>query len=292
MALSSIFIVSVPRSGSTLLTNLLDVHEDVICPPETFFPGVLNCLRADEMKDRRTVAALFVVSSSDGSPLTLQEAERCIHNDKQETLDSLALAIAAKLGRDPESIRIAVWKFTRMVGCWDFAASIGGKFIIIRRNLLNVYESQFRVPFGEKNKNPVRFALFAASYDAAFSGYPKDRTLEIGYPEIPEKLDMLVTWTGSSGVRRLASTGSLDSVADRNPWHSNINKPFKNQDAEKVRNLTKWQASGFKITYAIIGSLGFLSRMARKAADERQMASLRQQAAELLNNPKQEYPAP
>jgi hypothetical protein len=284
MPLQSIFIVSVPRSGSTLLTNLLDANEDVICPPESFFPAVLEMIDSSEMRDRRKIAALFVVSCSDGSPLTLDEAEACVQVDKQQTLDALALAIARKLGRDPELILTAVWKFTRMVGCWKFANGIGGKFIVLHRNLLNVYESQFRVPFGAKNKNPARFALFAASYDAAFSGYPNERTLRLNYPEIPSRMTEIVRWIGSSGNKRDTDSNSQNAVTDTNPWHANINKPFDNRDAEKLRNLRWWQSAGFRLTRTLLKPMGPLNRKARLLADQRQMAALRSQADDLLKH--------
>lgn len=284
MPLQSIFIVSVPRSGSTLLTNLLDTSEDVVCPPESFFPAVLEMLDASEMHDRRKIAALFVVSCSDGSPLTLDEAEACIKLSKHETLDALAIAIAVKLGRDPAPIKTVVWKFTRMVGCWKFASEIGGKFIILHRNLHNVYESQFRVPFGAKNKNPARFALFSASYDAAFSGYPNERTLWLDYPEIPSRMTEIVKWIGSSGRKRESNNNTLNAVSDKNPWHANINKPFDNRDAEKLRNLKWWQSTGFRLSRTLLKPLGPLNRKARLLADKRQMAALRTQAADLLKN--------
>lgn len=284
MSLQSIFIVSVPRSGSTLLTNMLDAYEDVICPPESFFPAVLEQLEDREMSDRRNVAALFVVSCSDGSPLTLEEAEQCIHMDKQQTLDALAIQIAIKQGRSPDQIKIAVWKFTRMVGCWDFAARIGGRFIILRRNLLNVYESQFRVPFGVKNKNPFRFALFAESYEAAFSRYPAAKTLHLEYAGIPSRFDELVSWIGSSGIKRSSHSSSLEGIAERNPWHANINKPFENKDHEKIKNLSSFQIQGFRVAKAILKLAPSLNRKARTMADQRQMLSLRSQAEQLLQN--------
>jgi hypothetical protein len=282
MPLQSVFVVSLPRSGSTVLTNLLDGYEDVVCPPESFFPAVLELLDESEMSDKRKIAGLFVVSCSDGSPLTLDEAEECIYPSKHATLNALALAISAKLGRDPDKIRTVVWKFTRMVGQWQFAAVSEGRFIILRRNLLNVYESQFRVPFGAKNRNPLRFALFAASYEVAFGAYPVDRVLALDYAEIPSRLEEIARWIRSSGERRPASPGTLDGIAGKQPWHANINKPFDNRDGEKLRNLTMPQRVSFQLSLAILKQARFLTRKARHIADLRQMAALRDQANALL----------
>lgn len=281
MPLHSIFIVSVPRSGSTVLANLINAYEDVICPPESFFPAVLDQLSDHEMLDRRNVAALFVASCSDGSPLTLDEAERCVLSDKRQTLDALARAVAVKQGRDPDHIRIAVWKFTRMVGCWAFGARIGGKFLVLRRSPLNVYESQFRVPFGMKNRNPFRFALFAASYDAAFSRYPDSVTQHLQYSNIPETLEGVVEWIGSKGVRRSPRAESLEEEVQQSLWHSNVKKPFVNLDHEKLKNLKISEIFCYEISRRILSLLVPLNRCARYLADRRQMQALRIQASHL-----------
>lgn len=284
MALQSIFIVSIPRSGSTLLTKMLDGYADVICPPESFFPAVLNELDDDALLDKRTTAALFVASCSDGSPLTLEEATGCICQNKKATLESLALAIAVKIGRDPLTIRTVVWKFTRMVGCWKFAYEMGGKFIVLHRNILNVYESQFRVHFGEKNKNPARFALFAASYQVAFYRYPSSKTLHIEYSQIPEQLVAILKWIESSGIKRDSTVGTLDSVAHTNSWHSNINKPFENLDATKLKNLSDRQVLIFRLAQSLLFKTFPIPTLARRIADLRQMSALRRQANEILKS--------
>jgi hypothetical protein len=284
MALQSIFIVSIPRSGSTLLTNMLDGYADVICPPESFFPAVLNELNDKALFDKRCTAALFIASCSDGSPLTLEEATECIRASKRATLEALALKIAAKMGRNPLTIQTVVWKSTRMVGCWKFASEIGGKFIILHRNVLNVYESQFRVHFGEKNKNPARFALFAASYDIAFRKYPSTKTLHVEYSLIPEQLPDVLRWIGSSGLNRETSIGTLDLVANKNSWHSNINKPFENRDEAKLKNLSGKQIFVFWLTQSVLTIAFPIVIIARKIADLRQMSALRRQANELLKS--------
>jgi hypothetical protein len=282
MRLQPVFIVSVPRSGSTVLTNMLDKHEDVLCLPETFFPGVMELADEAEWKDRRWMAALFVVSCSDGSPLELDEAETCIRENRQDTLDALAEAIALKAGRDPAKIRTVVWKFTRMVGCWRFAASVGGRFIILQRNPLNVYESQFRVSFGDKNRNPARFALFSSSYEAAFSDYPEERTFRLDYPGIPASMPRLLEWIGSTAAPREAESGSMGEISGQRPWHTEIDKPFRNDDARKLKNLSAWQTAGYHVSRALLSLMPSIARKARTMADQRQMNALRAQARVLL----------
>lgn len=284
MRLKSVFIVSIPRSGSTVLTNLLGQYQDVLCPPETFFPGVLEFLTHEEMRDKRRVAALFVASCSDGSPLTLVEAEACISDDKGLTLEALAFAIASKNGLNSENIQVVVWKFTRMIGCWKFAASLNGKFIVLRRNLPNVYESQFRVHFGDKNRNPLRFALFATSYEIAFAQYPKQALLAVNYMDIPSRMTEIIEWIGSSGKLKGKSNSLLKDIVQTNPWHANISKPFENKDSEKIRNLTMLQSSALSIGISVFRQLHFITQRARIIADQRQMAALRDQASTLMKN--------
>jgi len=282
MSYQSIFIVSVPRSGSTVLTNMLDKYEDVLCLPETFFPGVMELVDDTEWKNRRWMAALFMVSCSDGSPLELDEAAACIRENRRDTLDALANAITLKAGRDPAKIRTVVWKFTRMVGCWRFAASVGGRFIILKRNPLNVYESQFRVSFGEKNRNPARFALFSSSYDAAFSDYPVGQTIRLNYPEIPESMPRILDWIGSSASPRGVVAGGMEEISGQRPWHTEIDKPFKNDDARKLKNLGTWQTASYRLTRAALSLMPSIARKARTMADQRQMNALRGQARDLL----------
>lgn len=261
---------------------MLDKYEDVLCLPETFFPGVVELVDDAEWKNRRWMAALFVVSCSDGSPLELDEAEACIRASRPDTLEALAVAITLKAGRDPAKIRTVVWKFTRMVGCWRFAASVGGRFIILRRNLLNVYESQFRVPFGDKNRKPARFALFAASYDAAYSGYPDRQTLSLNYPDIPVSMPRVLEWIGSSDTPRYTAGGGMGEISGQRPWHTEIGKPFKNEDARKLGTLSPWQIASYRLTRATLFLMPFVARKARNLADQRQMVALRLQARELL----------
>lgn len=282
MRLRSTFLVSMPRSGSTVLTNLLDANKDVICPPESFFPAALEWIHPKEMLDRRMIGAIFVVSCSDGSPLTISEAAACVSDDKHTTLDNIALKIASKLGREPAQITSVVWKFTRMVGSWRFAAGTGGRFIILKRNPLNVYESQFRVPFGLKNKSPMRFALFASSYESAFKDYPSDATLELTYPNIPNSLKTIEEWIGSTGIKRNSSKSALDQVAEKNPWHSDIKKPFEDRDSEKIRNLLPWQIQTIDLASWAFRHISVIPLIARRLADKRQMRSLRRQALELI----------
>lgn len=282
MKFDKLYIASLPRSGSTVLTALLDQRADILCLPESFFPVLIDHLSEEEWSNRKRVAALFVASCSDGSPMTLEEAEACIVDDKEETLDRLATAVAIKCGRDPAVIRTVVWKFTRLVGSWRFASKTGGKFLLVHRNPLNVFESQGRVPFGKKNRSGFRFALFEASYREAFRHYPADRTRHLPYPEIGAKVGEIAGWIGSTNTQRAQGIGAVGAHAGKNPWHSEIQKPFEDKDAEKLANLPRHKVLAYRVASAWFKLLPFIPRIARAMADRRTANALRSHAGRIL----------
>jgi hypothetical protein len=262
---------------------MLSAREDVICLPETFFPHMLDYITADEWLDKRWVAALFVASCSDGCPLTLEESAKCVRDTHKETLESIAAEVACKEGRDPTTIQAAVWKATRLIGSNQSIRAIGGRAVILHRPRLNVFESQFRVPFGSHNHNPSRFALFAASYDAAFSKYKNIATMHVEYARIPEVLDEVFSWIGSVCANAATTTGSVKSMSGGRAWHSQIHKPFRNDDDQKISNLSNTLIHRFNITQSLLQLLPPVGALARHLADRRQASELKKKASQILS---------
>lgn len=281
-----LFIVSVPRSGSTVLTTMLDQYQDVLCLPEAYFPALLDTLDQDEFKNTERVASLFMATCLDGSPLTFEEARDCVCDDKLATLEAIESQVAIKYGRDPGSIRVVVWKYTRYVGKLPDLDRYNGHFVTLRRDPLNVFESQFRVDFGEKNRSTLRFALFESSYKAAFRAYPKERTLKIDYPDLPAAVPVILRTAGSSGIKRDQSSGGLGDYSGNKPWHSEITKPFKNTDPEKLRNLSKNQRITYRLSSGSLNLLPFIGFLARKAADHRETGAAGHRADMVLTQEK------
>lgn len=279
-----LFIVSLPRSGSTVLTTMLDRHEDVLCLPESHFPALLYRLDDGDLKNPDLVAALFMSSCTDGSPLTFEEARECVHGKKDEILDSLASKVAFKAGRNPETIKVVVWKYTRLVGVSRALVESEGRFIILHRDPLNVFESQFRVPFGLHNRNPARFALFEASYETAFARYPRDITMRIDYPDLPGSIAPVIGWIGSNGILRSDAAHGVGEHSGKMPWHSDINKPFTNTDADKLRNLSPSQVMTYHIARIFFACLPWIGRLARQFADKRELEACRKRASDFLAN--------
>jgi hypothetical protein len=230
------FIISLPRSGSTVLTRMFSSRDDVVSLPETFFPHLLDHLSRDEWQDSHWVAALFVVSCSDGSPLTLDEAMECITDSQEESLRKIALKVAAKDGRDADSIKAAVWKATRLVGSHTNSGKLGGRVVILHRPRLNVYESQFRVPFGDRNRNACRFALFAASYDAAFRHYSAAHTIHVEYARIPEQIDAI--FSPAPGLRECyKNLVSFEDILYPIPYPEVLPNQWREPDVSPVKLL-------------------------------------------------------
>jgi hypothetical protein len=72
------YILSQPRSGSTVLTAILDKRKGVVCMPEASFPQVLGQISKKERMDRRWMADLHVGSTFTATALNLEDAEKCL----------------------------------------------------------------------------------------------------------------------------------------------------------------------------------------------------------------------
>jgi hypothetical protein len=282
MKFQRLFIISLPRSGSTVLTTMLDQFEDCLCLPESYFPALLESARRDEAKNPDWMAALFLASCLDGSPLSFEEARGCIRDDKTATLEAIESEVARKFGRRPESIRTVVWKYTRFVGRQPDLEKLNGNLIILRRNPLNVFESQFRVPFGEKNRSAARFALFEASYEAAYRHYPRGRTLEVAYQDMQPAIQEILKLTNSAGIKRDRASGGVGDHSGRNPWHSEITKPFKNTDPAKLKNLLPSQVRSYGIASKLLKRLPLVGIAARKVADKREFLAAGRRATAVI----------
>ncbi|MEK7950836.1 sulfotransferase [Luteolibacter soli] len=233
------YILSQPRSGSTVLTAMLDKRKGVVCMPESSFPQALGVVSRKERDDRRWMAALYLGSTFPPTPLSFEDALACMEGSDEQILHALGRALATKIGRDPTEVRTIVWKTTRTIGMHRGPLSTSGRFIVLRRHPHNVFESQSRFDYGVRNRRPLRYAFFAQSYEYALSRLPVDRTFLINYDDAEKRLSELLgflqlddrgTWeTGSS---------SLDLVAKSCSWLAQITEEFRNTDVEKRARLT------------------------------------------------------
>jgi hypothetical protein len=217
---------------------MLDRRKGIICMPESSFPQVLGRLSSKERRDAFKLATLYQSSTFIPTPLTFGEAFECMNGSDEQILVSLGLAMARKTGRDPSQVSSILWKTTRTIGMNEGPIATSGKFVVLRRHPMNVFESQFRVHFGLHNRRPWRFALFLQSYEHAFSRLPKERLLELEYEKIPEQMSGLLNFLGVKDQGDWeGGISSFEKVAENCSWLTEITGEFKNKDQEKRARL-------------------------------------------------------
>lgn len=277
------YILSLPRSGSTVLSAMLDRYHGVISPPESSFPQVLGEMTREERSDPTRMAALYIGATFPPTPLSIDDAESCMIGTDREILIALGLACAEKLGRDPTAVRAVIWKTPRTVGMHRAPLATGGRFLVLRRNPHNVFESQFRVGFGENNRNPFRFAIFRESYEHAFSRLPRERILETHYDDLPQSIDGILSFLGIDNRGEWKNhQSSLALAAEACSWMSEVNQEFVNRDMEKRRKLSAKQVSRLNLALALTRPLRCLLGPVRRHYDVSSLGPIRERAVEAL----------
>ncbi len=278
------YILSTPRSGSTVLTALLEKRKGIVCMPESSFPQVLGVISTKERSDPRWLAALYIAGTFPPTPISLQEAEECMHGSDEEVLVNLGMALAKKISRPVEEVTNVVWKTTRTIGLHQGPLATGGKFVIIRRNPLNVFESQFRVSFGRGNRNPLRFAIFNESYQHAFKRIPKHRLYELHYDNLPDELNLLLNFLEVPDKGEWSDgRGAMDLVSEKCSWLTQITQKFENTDIIKRSRINKRSVFMFHVSMKLARPFRSLLGPVRAHFDGKSIESIRQRAHDLLN---------
>lgn len=277
------YILSLPRSGSTVLSALLDKRKGVVSPPESSFPQVLGIISPKERADLRWLAALYIGATFPPTPLSMDDAEACMDGSNEDILIALGKAVAVKLDRDPSMVKSIVWKTPRTVGMHACPLSTNGKFIVLRRNPHNVYESQFRVDFGKNNRNPYRFAIFRESYEHAFSRLPPDSVFQIAYDDLPGVLPKLLEFIGTNDEGEWESSlSSLDLAAENCSWMTDVTKTFENKDTEKRSRLDPVQVKNLERAIIAARPLRPLMGPVRYHFDKQSLGPIRERAKTAL----------
>lgn len=279
-----VYILSLPRSGSTVLSAILDRRKGIVSPPESSFPQVLSVITPEERNDPRRLASLYLGATFVPTPLSLAEAEACMGGTDREILIGLGLAVAEKLGRDRAEVKAIVWKTPRTVGMHRVPLETDGRFIVLRRNPHNVFESQFRVEFGTNNRKPWRFAVFRESYEHAFARLPKDRVIEIEYDALPGAVDDILRFLDLENAREWESQlGSLDAAAEKMGHMAEVTKEFRNRDPEKRARLEPAQIRTLDRAMALARPIRGLLGPVRAHFDMQSMGPIRDRAERILN---------
>lgn len=285
MSPSLICVYSLPRSGSTVLIAELDRIKGVLCLPESYFPQILELLDADELQDSNILAAYFLASSPSGSLLSFEEVKDCIvPGNWNRTLINIGLACAIKTNRDPHQVSVIIWKTTRIVGRWKLFSDSGGRFLILRRNPVNVFESQFRVDFGRHNRNPLRFAFFLESYEAVFSRIPKNRLQLIEYERIPEQLPKIQNWLGVSNSNWDEGESTLAKTHAKKSWHGGLLDGFQSKDNLKRKNVSVVQRVAITSGRIMAKPFWPILKRLRDYYDKGIMKQIRSDAEKILAN--------
>lgn len=273
-----VVILSLPRSGSTVLAAELDRRQGVVSVPETYFPGAVEYAVADARRLDGCLAELFAVCSDAGAPLSVTDLAPCINSaDWRRTLIDIGLRIAERTGRCPGHVTAVVYKTTRLVSFTKLLQDAGARFIILRRDARNVFESQFRVDFGIHNRNALRFALFHESYESAFASLPKDRVLDVEYHRIPEALPDIVQWMSGS-KHCWTNAESSHAVAAELPWHTGLLGGFHDADERKRATLSRSQQACLRVGLACARLLRPVLGYVRLRGDRRLAERLLQRA--------------
>lgn len=277
------FIIARPRSGSTVLSALLDKRIGIVSPPESSFPQVLGVVSEKERRDHRWMAALYIGATFPPTPLSLDDAEVCMEGTNEEVLIKLGVAVAKKLGRESEEIRGIVWKTPRTVGMHAGPLATPGKFVILRRNSHNVFESQFRVGFGENNRNPYRFAIFSESYEHAFSKVPDERKIDVHYDDLPGVISGIMDFIGVPDLgERVGGVSSLEEASKKCDWLSEVTQEFKNNDPAKRLRLDPSQVAALERAMKLARPLRPLLGPVRAFFDNQSMGPIRKRATARL----------
>ena len=281
---SLVCVYSLPRSGSTVLIAELDRLKGVICLPESYFPQVLELLSPEELASPDTLAAFYLASSPSGSLLSFDETRACMMpGDWNSTLVNLGLACAGKTKRDPAEVKVIIWKTTRIIGRWQLFHAAGGRFMVLRRNPVNVFESQFRVDFGRHNRNPVRFGAFLESYEAVFSRIPLSTTFIVEYEKIPEQLASIQGWLGVGKEHWPEGESSLEKTHAKHSWHGGLLDGFQSKDHMKRENVTAMQQFAIRSGRTITRPFHPVMRLLRDHYDRGIMQQVRGEALDILS---------
>lgn len=277
------YILSLPRSGSTVLSAMLDKQKGVVSPPESSFPQVLGVATAEERRNPRKLAALYIGATFPPTPLSLADAESCMQGSNEEILIALGRMVAMKLGRDPSQLKAIVWKTPRTVGMHQAPLETRGRFIVLRRNPHNVFESQFRVQFGENNRNPYRFAVFRESYEHAFSRLPSERVIEVQYDDLPEVVGKVMDFIGAPDEGPWENhQSSLQLAAEHCSWMTEVTKDFVNRDPEKRARLDPRQVAKLELAMKLALPFRPFLGPVRAYYDRQSMGPIRERAAAAL----------
>lgn len=245
---SPVFVVGMPRSGTTLLSRLLDAHPDLAMAPETHY--FTRCWTGEAVTARADVRRLLdrLMQQPGVQDMTLTDEERARIRRRIDSLERPALgsalqavveAFAARSGasawgeKTPDHLR-AVPTMAR--------AFPGAAFIAIVRDPRDVILSLRSVPWSrttllEQAWTWRTYAARIARYRATLA----DRFTMVRYEDLiatPERaMRTLFAFLGTDAPPPIRAGTARTGVADpdREPWKRKSMQPIDASNREKWR---------------------------------------------------------
>lgn len=277
------FVISEPRSGSTVLTAMLDRRKGMLSMPESSFPQVLGYLKDHERTDPRRLAGIYLGSTFVPTPLKFAEIESCMVGNDREILDQLARATAVAVGRDPQQLNCVIWKTVRTIGMHRVLEDLDARVVILRRHPHNVFESQSRFSYGVRNRKPLRYAVFRQSYEAAFAKLDVSQQLEIEYDDLPDALADICGFLEVPDLGVWADDSSHFAEAAGNcTWLSEVTREFQNRDLEKRARLDESACRTLDRCLSMTRPLRLAMHPVRRFFDRRSLGHVRKIADRTL----------
>lgn len=266
-----VFVVGVPRSGTTLVAELLNAHPEVAVAPEThYFPKYRDALRRDDRLDGRKGALALLDAFLDGPESrwfdlgpddreaireTIRAADR-VHDATvlQAVLDRWGVRLDKPVVGEntPDHLRY-VPEILEILP--------DARVVVVQRDPRDVSLSLRNVPWD--HKTPLAHFLWWADYreraDAALQAEP-ERVARIRYEDVlddPEtavrRLAEAVDVEPDPGMLRHHRTDQDSFDPDAEPWKAKAAQPIDPDNKEKWR--TRMPADEVAICDHVLGDL-------------------------------------
>lgn len=244
MSVSAVFIVGMPRSGTTLLSTMLDAHSDLSISPETHFFTKCPVATHGPSPWVRDEAFRFLESQSGVQDMALPEEVWAALRDSAGSAPSDVFAALLRAYADHTGASVSGEKTPdHLAHVPEMAERFpGARFVAITRDLRDVYLSQKPMTW---NRDTIvetawtwrRYAEKVQTYRSAFAGRFYDLRYEDLLTRPADELKALCTFLDvpfETGM--LAFHEKTNDVLSAEPWKHNTRHPLDPSNREKWRD--------------------------------------------------------
>jgi LPS sulfotransferase NodH len=245
MSVSAVFIVGMPRSGTTLLSTMLDAHSDLSISPETHFFTKCPVATHGLSPWVRDEAFRFLENQSGVQDMALPEEVWTALRDSAGSAPSDVFAALLRAYADRAGASVSGEKTPdHLAHVPEMAERFpGARFVAITRDPRDVYLSQKPMTW---NRDTIvetawtwrRYAKQVQTYRSAFAGRFYDLRYEDLLARPADELAALCTFLGvpfETGM--LAFYKKADDALSAEPWKRNTRRPLdpSNREVWRVR---------------------------------------------------------